>query len=119
MQITDSKQLAKAIDLLESKKASEEDRVVKNLYAAKKYFDPVYHVNSLLPRKVPFREALNAAMSESIMDAASFGFGAKPKDSFFKKARKSIIRKTALTVLNKNSSRIRAVGLAILKNIMH
>lgn len=119
MQITDSKQLAKAIDSLESKKAVEEDMVLKNLSVARQYFDPVYQVKSLLPRKVPLREALNAAMNESIRDAASFGFGSKPKDSFLKKARKSMLRKVALNVLSKNSGKIKAIGFAVLKNFLH
>ena len=117
MQINNGKQLAKAINELQTKKAIEEDKIIKDLYIAKQYFDPVYHVNSLLPRKVPLREALNATIAESIFGAATYGFKARPKDSFLKRAKNNFLRKAALRVLDKNSNKIKAVGLAILKNI--
>ena len=120
MHIRDSKGLIKAIDALNERRIVEENKLLDKLYLIKQHLDPVYQVNKLLPRKVPVAEVLNKLLDESIIDATNLitnKLNAQSTDSLLKKTGSSFLQLTISKVVFNNTYKIKAISLAILKNI--
>lgn len=120
MDITDSKKLTQAIDKLNEQKKVVENKLLSDFFMIHQYMDPVYQINKILPRKLSTGEGLNNLIDNSIegaADAIKLKFNPHPKDSFTKIAGNNLLKNAITMTVNKNSFKIKAIGLAILKNV--
>ncbi len=122
MQIKDSKALLQAIEKLNAKLVVHKYEILNNISVIKHALDPVQNINKLLPRKVPVGKALNNLIDESIMDAAEllvYKLATPSNNSIFKVAGNTIIKNSVNMAVSKNSFKIKAISLAIVKNIFN
>jgi hypothetical protein len=122
MYISNQKELLKAIDNLNNRKIIEENNLLNKLYGIKQQMDPVFQVNKLLPRKVPAVEVLNNLFDETIIDATHLitdKLNARSTDSLLKKTGSNFLQLTISGIVNNNAYKIKAISLAILKNIIN
>ena len=120
MHIEDSKDLTKAINALNHQRIAQENQLLDNLAVVKGYFDPAYQINRLLPRKVPVGKTINNILDESLMNAAydvtDKLIPASP-NSMVKTMGHNFFQKLLSSAVDKNGFKIKAIGLAIIKNI--
>jgi hypothetical protein len=122
MYISNQKELLKAIDNLNNRKIIEENNLLNKLYGIKQQMDPVFQVNKLLPRKVPAVEVLNNLFDETIIDATHLitdKLNARSTYSLLKKTGSNFLQLTISGIVNNNAYKIKAISLAILKNIIN
>lgn len=121
MQINDREGLARAIRELSKRSIIEENILLDNMYRIKLALDPVAQVNKLFPRKVPFAEAINNLLDESIVDVGNVlisKFTIDSTDSFLKETLNSFMQLSIAKTVNRNAYKIKAVSVVIIKNIL-
>ena len=105
-----------------NKKSIQKERLLKeNIKSFNKYLDPVYHINNVLPDEVPITFKLNNLLDETISDATHVlnnKISAQTGNSFLLKSGTSMVTKMVSKTVFSNRNKIKAVGLAILKNIL-
>jgi len=122
MQIKDSKSLLQAIKILDAKLEVHENQILNNISSIKQALDPVQNVTKLLPRKVLVGETLNNLIDELIIDAGDFlvyKIATPSNNSIFKVAGNTALEKSIHMAVSKNSFKIKAISLAIAKNIFN
>jgi len=122
MQIKDSKSLLQAIKILDAKLEVHENQILNNISSIKQALDPVQNVTKLLPRKVLVGETLNNLIDELIIDAGDFlvyKIATPSNNSIFKVAGNTVLEKSIHMAVSKNSFKIKAISLAIAKNIFN
>lgn len=122
MQIDNNSSLSEAIGKLNAKKISEEQKILQDLKSIKDYIDPVNRIHQLLPAKIPIGFSINKLIDETIMDAAGLiknNISVNPSDSFIKIASANMLKNAVNMAVQKNSHKIKSIGLAIIKNIFN
>ena len=122
MQIKDSRELSQAIARLDAKLGVHQNEILNNISLMKNALDPVEKVNKLLPRKVTIGETLNNLIDESIMDVADlviYKLAIPSNNSFIKVAGNTILKNSINIAVSKNAFKIKAISLAIVKNIFN
>ena len=120
MYISDSKALTTAINKLSNQCITEENILLDKMHAIRKFLDPVYQVNKILPCKVKAAEMLNRLMDDSIVygaHAISAKLGGQSKDSLLKQTGSNFLRLTVSKIINHNAHKIKLMSLAVIKNI--
>ena len=119
--IMDSNELKLAIKELDKKHLHKRAILIENLNSFKKYLDPVYHVNNALPPKQPITVKINDLLDETILDATEI-INKKIKEqsegSILLKSGGSMATKIVSKTLHSNKTKIKAISLAIIKNIL-
>lgn len=116
----DSIQLQNLIRQLDKKSTQKEIVLKENLKNLNKYFDPIYHINNILPNKIPLTAKINSLLDETIIDATHVlnnKIDAQASGSFLLKSGSKMVTKAVHKTISSNRNKIKAVGLAIIKNI--
>ena len=122
MQIKDSRELSQAIARLDAKLGVHQNGILNNISLMKNALDPVEKVNKLLPRKVTIGETLNNLIDESIMDVADlviYKLAIPSNNSFIKIAGNTVLKNSINRAVSKNAFKIKAISLAIVKNLFN
>ena len=117
----DTNELKHAIKELDKKEIHKKLILIENLKSFEKYLDPVYHVKNALPPKLPVGLKINHLLDETILDVTHV-----INKSIKEQAEGSILLKTGGSVVSKivnkkmlsNKTKIKAISLAIIKNIL-
>jgi len=122
MHIKDSKELSQAIERLHVKLGLHENEILNNISRLNQALDPVEIVKNLLPRKVTVGETLNNLIDESIMDVADlviYKLAIPSNNSFIKIAGNTVLKNSINRAVSKNAFKIKAISLAIVKNLFN
>jgi hypothetical protein len=120
MYIKNQKELAKAIFDLERVCINKEDIIIDKVKAIKTCLDPTFQLNKILTRRKKIKLLLfNKQLNQSINEATSFitnkaGLG---NNSFIENKVGSFLQNAFYTVFTTNRYKVKAVGIALLKNI--
>ena len=117
----DSTELKLAIKELDKKHLNKKLKLIENLKSFKKYLDPVYHVNNALPVELPVTYKINELLDNTIFDATQViknKITEQSKGSFLLKSGGSMVSKMVDKTLLSNKTNIKAISLAIIKNIL-
>lgn len=120
MGISNKKELTKAIDDLDKLQMDKEDELLLNIESIKNSFDPVIQLDKLLAhRKNPAPQLFDQLIDHSIEGATNYitnkaGLG---NNSFIEKKAGSFLQDGIYKVFANNRYKIKAIGIAILKNI--
>lgn len=117
----DTIELQKLINELNKKSIQKENLLKENIKSFNKYFDPVYHINNALPAKVPVTFKINNLLDETISDttaALNNKIIAQTSGSFLLRSGTAMVTKMVSKTVHSHRNKIKAVGLAILKNIL-
>ena len=117
----DANELRLAIKELDKKQIQKKSILIENLRSFEKYFDPVYHVNNALPPKLPVSLKINGLLDETILDATHL-LNSKIREQvdgslLLKSGGAMVIKAVSKSVLS-NKTKIKAISLAIIKNIL-
>ena len=113
--------LQKAIQNLDRKRADKEIVLLENLGGFEKYFDPVFYMNNALPAEVPITVKINKLLDNTISDATQVINGKisnYTNDSFILRSGGNMVSNIVGKKINTNRNRIKAISLAIIKNIL-
>lgn len=117
----DSNELKLAIKELDKKHIHKKALLIENLNSFTKYIDPVYHVKNALPPKLPIGFKINDLLDETIVDATEI-INKKIRDqsdgSILLKSGGSMVTKIVSKAVFSNRTKIKAVSLAIIKNLL-
>ena len=114
--------LKKAIQDLDLKRTEKEKVLLEHLGGFKKYFDPVFHMNNALPKKISLSVKINTLLDNTITDTTYLINGKisnYSNDSFILRSGGNMVSNLISKKINKNRNRIKAISLAILKNILN
>ena len=117
----DSNELKFAIKELSKDEIHKKKLLVENLKSFEKYFDPVYHVNNILPPELPITFKLNDLLDNTIIDATHVinkRIKQQSEGSLLLKSGGSMVTKLVSKSVLTNKTKIKAIGLAIIKNIL-
>ena len=117
----DSKELHSAIKELNKEEILRKNKLLADLKSFEKYFDPVYHVKNSLPPTMPVGFRLNGLLDETIIDATHV-----INNKIQEQSQGSILLKSGTTMITKvvsksvlsNKTKIKAISLAIIKNLL-
>lgn len=114
--------LQKAIQDLDKKRTEKEKILLNNLGGFRKYFDPVFHMNNILPKEIPITVKINKLLDNTITDANQVINGKiynYSNDSFLLRSGGNMVSNIVSKKINMNRNRIKAISLAIIKNILN
>lgn len=120
MYIKNQKELAKAIFDLERVCINKEDIFIDKLKTIKTCLDPTFQLNKILTSRKKIKLLLfNKQLNQSINEATSFitnkaGLG---NNSFIENKVGAFLQNAFYTVFTTNRYKVKAVGIALLKNI--
>ena len=120
MDISSKKELTKAIYDLDKLQMDKADILLHNIETIKNSFDPVFQLNKLLANsKNRAPQLFDHLIDQSIEGATHFitnkaGLG---NDSFIERRASSFLQDGIYNVFKNNRYKIKAIGIAILKNI--
>ena len=120
MYIKNQKELAKAIFDLERVCINKEDIFIDKLKTIKTCLDPTFQLNKILTSRKKIKLLLfNKQLNQSINEATSFitnkaGLG---NNSFIENKVGAFLQNAFYTVFTTNLYKVKAVGIALLKNI--
>ena len=120
MYIKNQKELAKAIFDLERVCINKEDIFIDKLKTIKTCLDPTFQLNKILTSRKKIKLLLfNKQLNQSVNEATSFitnkvGLG---NNSFIENKVSAFLQNAFYTVFTTNRYKVKAVGIALLKNI--
>ena len=115
-------ELQKAIGKLDEKRICEEEILLKSFTSLRKYFDPVYHMKNMLPPDFPVAVKVNNVLNDSL-NQVTYLINNKiitySKDSILLKSGTKMLTNMVNKTVKINSIKIKAISLAIIKNILN
>ena len=118
----DTTDLQKAIQNLNKKRTEKEKVLLENFAGFKKYLDPVYHINNALPLEITISAKINKILDNTINDATHAINGKiinYSNDSFVMRSGGTMVSNLVSKKIDTNRNKIKAISLAILKNIFN
>lgn len=117
-----SKELQRAIQDLNKKRVAKEKTIMENLNGFRKYFDPVFYVKNTLPTAIPISIKVDNLLNNTISDstyAINDKIIAYTNDSFLLRSGTSVVTNMITKTVHTNRNKIKAISLAIIKNILN
>ena len=117
----DTNELKHAIKELDKKQMHKKLILIENLKIFEQYLDPVYHVKNALPSKLPVGLKINHLLDETILDVTQIidrSIKKQAAGSILLKSGGSMVSKIVNEKVLSNKTKIKAISLAIIKNIL-